>query len=454
MEKKETKTTTRKTTSKAPAKKVVKKATPAKATSKSTTKVVAKPEAKAPAKVEVKPTKRNVAIELWRFLISIAIIGFHTGWIIARSANGSNGYWMETSNWFFGSSEVLFIFTLTAGYFLVSHFRKLNKEKEYQQKSATTRAWEYTWTRVKALMPVLILGYALGVLISTKFFYPDYTFQQICSMTLNSAWEFLGFHAVGLRSVNGEFFNLNGTLWFISAIIIVGYFIYWGLCKSEDTMRGLIAPFTFIFLSGWWAFTNTRAAQTAWSTLGLQTASTNGMGGAATDTTAFIGFNNGLLYVMLGMLGGMLLYYIIEHFKQKEFSETGKLALTVLNVIVSALLLWYTIYQPTWFNLDRWTVALLCIVVIGLCLLNKDYLTKALNNDTTHSLFSYLGSISLYIYMLHYPVAIFMLRVLGKNSAATIYSFWLIFIPTVIITIILSILIKMIMEATILQKKN
>ncbi len=452
MEKKETKTTTRKTT---------------KAPSKTTTKAVSKPATKSsstviktevtetPVKVEAKkPSKRNVAIELWRFIISIAIIGFHTGWIIARSADGTNGYWMETSNWFFGSSEVLLIFTLTAGYFLVSHFRKLNKEKEYQQKGATTRAWEYTWSRIKALMPVLILGYALGVLICTKYYYPDYTFQQICSMTINSAWEFLGFHAVGLRSVSGAFFNLNGTLWFISAIIIVGYFLYWGLCKSEDTMRGLISPFIFIFLSGWWAFTNTRAAQTAWSTLGLQTASTNGMGGAATDATAFIGFNNGLLFVMLGMLGGILLYYIIEHLKTKEYSANGKLALTALNVVVSVLLLWYTIYQPTWFNLDRWTVSLLCILVIGLSLLNKDYLTKALNNDVTHNLFSYLGSISLYIYMLHYPVAIFMLRVLGKNTAATIYSFWLIFIPTVIITIILSILIKMIMEAISEPKKN
>ena len=49
--------------------------------------------------------KRNVAIEFWRFFAAIAIVGFHIGWIIARTCNGSNGYWMETSNWFFGSSE-------------------------------------------------------------------------------------------------------------------------------------------------------------------------------------------------------------------------------------------------------------------------------------------------------------------------------------------------------------
>ena len=406
------------------------------------------------AKEKEVPKTRNVAIEVWRFLIALAIIGFHTGWIIARSCDGSLGYYMETTNWFFGSSEVLLVFTLTAGYFMVSHFKKRNLYKEYASKSASSRAWDYTWSRVKALMPVLILGYILGVIISTKFYYPDYNFQQVCSMIINSAWEFLGFHSVGLRSVGNEFFNLNGTLWFISAIIIVGYFLYWGLSKNEDFMSGIVAPFLFIFLSGWWCFTDTRAAQTAWSTFGLQTTSTNGMGGSATSATAVIGFNNGLLFVLLGMLGGMLLYYLIQKLKNHKFSGGAKIALTVVNLAASALLLWYTIYPPTLFELDRWTVSLLCIIVIGLSLLNVDGLTKILNNKTTHGLFEYLGGISLYIYMLHYPVAILILRMLGQNTVETTYSFWLIFIPTVIITIILSCLIKVIMDATILKKKN
>ena len=400
-----------------------------------------------------KEKTRNVAIELWRFLIALAIIGFHTGWIIARSCDGSLGYYMETTNWFFGSSEVLLVFTLIAGYFMVSHFKRRMQEKEYATRSAGSRAWEYTWSRIKGLMPVLILGYILGVIISTKFFYPDYNFQQVCTMLINSVWEFLGFHSVGLRSLGNEFFNLNGTLWFISAIIIVGYFLYWALCKNEDVTSGFVAPFLFIFLSGWWSFTDTRAAQTAWSTFGLQTTSTNGMGGSATSQTAVIGFNNGLLFVLLGMLGGVLLYYLIEKIKSHKFSNTGKVTLTILNVIASILLLWYTIYPATWFNLERWTVSLLCIIVIGLTLLNTDGLTKVLNNKVTNSLFKYLGSISLYIYMLHYPVAILVLRLLGQNSAETIYSFWLIFIPTVIITIVLSGVTKALMDATILKKK-
>ncbi len=400
-------------------------------------------------KEEVK--KRNVAIEFWRFFAAIAIVGFHVGWIIARSCNESTGYYMETSNWFFGASEVLLLFTITAGYFMVAHYKKLAKEPKYKERSAASRAFDYTWTRIKALMPVLILGYVLGVAISTTFFYPGYGVKEVFGMLFNSIWEFLGFHSVGLRSVGGEFFNLNGTLWFISAIIIVGYFIYYGLCKNEDLTAGFIAPLLAIFTAGWWSFTNTRAAQTAWSTFGAQTASTNGMGGSATAATATIGFNNGLVFVMIGMLIGVILYYAIEKLKEHEFKCTW--FLTLLNLFLSVLLGWYIIYQPTYFNLERWPVAFLCIAVVGLSILNKDGLTKVLNNNVTNKLLEYLGGLSLYVYMIHYPIAILVLRILGKNTPASMYSFWVIFIPTVIFSIILSMIVKVIMEDTILKKK-
>ena len=56
-------------------------------------------------KVVKKQKKINAAIEIWRFVIAVAIIGFHVGWIIARTCNGTNGYFMTPENgWFFGSS--------------------------------------------------------------------------------------------------------------------------------------------------------------------------------------------------------------------------------------------------------------------------------------------------------------------------------------------------------------
>ena len=74
---------------------------------------------------------------------------------------------MQKSNWFFGSSEVLLIFTVTAGYFMAAHFQKRKADPAYMARSASSRAWEYTWARVKSLLPVLILGYVLGAVSYT-----------------------------------------------------------------------------------------------------------------------------------------------------------------------------------------------------------------------------------------------------------------------------------------------
>ena len=215
----------------------------------------------------------------------------------------------------------------------------------------------------------------------------------------------------------------------------------------------MLAPFGFIFFGGWWSFTGTRAAQTAWSTFGLQTASTNGMGGSATEATATLGFNNGLIFVLIGMFGGIILYQLVDLAKKQEVTKNMKCFLTVLNVICSVLLAWYVIYQPTYFMLQRWTVAFLQLVVVGLSLYNVDGLTTFLNNPATSKLFAALGSISLYIYMLHYPIAIGVLRVMGKNTEATTYGFWNVYLPTIVLTIILSFVTKYVMEKTILKKK-
>lgn len=87
-------------------------------------------------------------------------------------------------------------------------------------------------------------------------------------------------------------------------------------------------------------------------------------GGSATDATATIGFNNGIIFIVIGMLIGVMVFYMVRSLSAREFSKGAKAALTVLNVVVSALLLWYILWQPTYFKLERWTVAFLCIALI------------------------------------------------------------------------------------------
>jgi len=401
-----------------------------------------------------KDKKRNAAIEFWRFFFAIAIVGYHIGVILApRTMKGI----IEPSNWMAGAGEILFVFTLTAGYFLAKHFKRLQKDSGYAKESASKRAWQYLWGRIKALVPVLALGILLGI-ISVALF-NGYSFGKTVLSMLNGLWEFLGLYSAGFPAALEQ---ANGAMWFISGLLICSYFLYYGMCKDEDKTRGLIVPAIFIFLGGWWAWNGTRAAQVAWSTFGTQQATNPAVIGTPV-TNAVIGFNNGLLFVLVGMCGGILLYYAIEKLKQHTFKKSEKVLLTLLYLIVATLLVIYTI-NPTIINgsyvitnnalggnLSRWTVHLLCILLVGLTLLGEDGITALLNNKYTYKVFNYLGGESLYIYMLHMPFIYFYVTFRG-TSPLTPYSWASVFWYVSIISVILGACVKFLMDEYVIKK--
>ena len=401
-----------------------------------------------------KTKKRNVAIEFWRFFFAIAIVGYHIGVILApRAMKGI----IEPSDWMAGAGEILFVFTLTAGYFLVKHFKRLSKEREYQKESAAKRAWEYLWGRIKALLPVLALGIILG--ITSVAIFEGRTLTETLYSALNGLWEFLGLYSAGFPAALNQ---ANGAMWFISGLLICSYFLYYGMCKDEDKTMGFIVPALFIFLGGWWAWNGTRAAQVAWSTFGVQQATNPAVIGTPV-TNAVIGFNNGLLFVLVGMCGGMLLYYAIEQLKKHEYTATQKILLTLLYAAVALLLAAYTI-NPTWIQgaytitnnpaggtLSRWTVHLLCILLVGLTLLGQDGISQLLNNKFTSKVFNYLGGSALYIYMLHMPFIYFYVSIRG-NTPVTPYSWAEVFWVVSIISVALGSVVKYLMDKYVIKK--
>ncbi len=399
--------------------------------------------------------KRNFAIEFWRFFFAIAITGYHIGTILPRTMPKA----LVAANWMAGAGEILFVFTLTAGYFLVKHFKRLQANPEYAQRKASGRAWEYIWDRMKALLPVLALGILLG--ITSVAIFNGETFLHALFSTFNGLWEFLGLYSAGFGAAYSQ---ANGAMWFISGLLISSYIIYWLMCKNEDLFAGFIAPLTFVFLGGWWAWNGTRASQVAWSTFGVQNAATKSVIGTPV-TDAVIGFNNGLLFVFLGMCGGVLIYYAVEKLKTLKFNTFTKIMLTILYIFVATVLVIYTI-NPTWISgpysitnndgggtLTRWLVHLLCILLVGLTLLEKDFITQLLNNKYTAKVFGYLGGASLYIYMLHMPFIYFYVEIRGQNPEAP-YSWAEVFFVVAAVSIVLGCIVKFLMDKFVLRKKK
>lgn len=410
--------------------------------------------------VAQKKSERNHAIEFWRFFFAIAILGYHIGTIYGNSS--LNGI-VASSTWMAGAGEILFVFTLTAGYFLVKHFKRLQANPEYAARKASGRAWEYLWGRIKALLPVLALGIILGV-ISIAIF-QESTFAVAINSVFNGLWEFLGLYAAGYPAAYSQ---ANGAMWFISGLLICSYIIYWAMCKNEDVFVGLIAPSIFVFLGGWWAWNGTRASQAAYSTFGEQYSTNPSVTGSAVST-GVIGFNNGLLFVLTGMCGGVLIYYAIEKLKKLNYNVAAKVFLTILYLVVAVLVVMFTI-NPDWLagefsinnadqvvNANDWTyrttIHLLCIILVGLTLLGKDYVTALLNNKYTAKLFDYLGGTALYIYMLHIPFIFFYVEIRGK-APATPYSWAEVFWVVTAISVVLGCVVKYLMDKFVIRKNK
>ena len=415
--------------------------------------------------VAQKKSERNHAIEFWRFFFAIAILGYHIGTILApRTMAGI----IESATWMAGAGEILFVFTLTAGYFLVKHFKRLQANPEYAARKASGRAWEYLWGRIKALLPVLALGIILGV-ISVAIF-QESSFAVAINSVFNGLWEFLGLYSAGYPAAYSQ---ANGAMWFISGLLICSYIIYWAMCKNEDLFAGFIAPFLFVFLGGWWAWNGTRASQAAFSTFGEQYSTNPSVTGSAVST-GVIGFNNGLLFVLIGMCGGVLIYYAVEKLKKLKYNVTAKVFLTILYLIVAVLIVMFTI-QPEWLAGEyiinnsvasgevpsvvtnnwtyRTTIHLLCIILVTLTLLGKDYVTALLNNKYTAKVLDYLGGSALYIYMLHMPFIYFYVEIRGK-APATPYSWAEVFWVVTAISVVLGCVVKYLMDKFVIRKNK
>ena len=346
----------------------------------------------------MKKTKvfKNGVAGLWLFLIVVALIGYQINNI------STYGYYVENTNFFSKANIALWIITMFFGYFLVKHV------KECKEKSASTAALKYTGFQLKKLLPLLIIGYILGITICTSYYYPNYDINQICNLIINGFWNFLGLGSSSFA--NSQIAILNEPLWLVSSIIIAGYFLYFGLCKDEEITAGLIAPLIFILFGGY---------------------------------SYFNGFN-GLSFVLISMSVGIILYYLVDKLQKHEFTEFGKWLLTIIYLICATLLIWYIIYPDV--GLQENMVILLSIIIVFLTMLQKDKLTSFLNITSVNNLFSYLGSVAIYIYILTAPIAIFVIKLLGGNTSSSPYSFWSIFIPVMILIIVFSMLLKTAIE--------
>lgn len=325
-------------------------------------------------------------IELWRFILTVAIALGHLNTFIWRDSG---------EDLIFTGGRVLAFFLFLSGYFLMAHYQKHKKEDSAKPAKA---AWKYTGGRFKALYPTIFMGVLFAFIVRNAISGTKIT--EIFGVFMDSIWEFLGISQIGavgllelktviVEPVAGVSQLWNGPLWYISALIIAGLFLYYIVSKNEDFFTGLFAPL-FVVLT--------------YASVGL-----TDIGWDRTSVNA-IGFPNGLARVMAGMCIGMLIYYIVDYLRKKKFSEGMKLTFSVLHIGIAIFLI-YTIYAGiSWSEFTNGIIILLFTIIL---LTNKDYISALYDNS---SVCNFLGRLSLYYYASHIVIVFLIAHIFPEMS--------------------------------------
>lgn len=371
--------------------------------------------------------KINYAVEFWRFICCMIFILVHV-YIIYPTIYWHSAPWIYNGQVMFkGSLDVIIIFYLITGYFLMKSFKKNQSLRKPDEKvSATKEAGKYLVKRLKGLYPAFLICLLLGFVLTNL--YNDIPLDKWFITAIDSFWEWggavltglgIGNNTYGLMS-DGMHLLMNGPLWFISCLLIVGYVIYFLLEKCEDWFIGLIAPIGFLVAYGYFHVNNITPMWYVFTSGGISQAAIQA-------------------FVCMGM--GCVFYELIAKLNQKEYKLSTKIILTIVNLFCTGIVIYHMIYGS---GLTFATINGLCMVIVFLTLLNKDFLTKLLDQP----IWKYPGKMALYIYMIHYPI----IGVLHKYYHLTDLN--TICLVTYAITIALSICLMVLMDYVITPALN
>lgn len=357
--------------------------------------------------------ERNYTIEFYRFMFAINFIFVHglmifpLGYLAFTASAAMDKYIYEQA------FDVILPFMIFAGYFMMHGFRKAQSLGKTENVSPSKQAFGYLVTRVKSLFPLLLIGLFLGWLANG--IWRGYALAQYPEYFLSCIGEFLGLQLTGIGMGNGFVgawgstsaavkLLCNTPMWFISGIFICGYFVYYGLAKNEEKFLGFIVPAVcLVFFGSCWAL-DKLPLWNVFLTIG--------------DFT----INSDLILMFCGLSLGCEIYLAIEKIKNCNWSNGAKIFFTVCNAVCTAVVLirtWVSVnseFMTNYFNIGWGPTFIFSIFFCFFTLLNVDYLTKC--PIISNKIWKIPGQLSLYIYVLHFPILIFTAIALGLQGAA------------------------------------
>lgn len=357
--------------------------------------------------------ERNYTIEFCRFMFAINFIAVHALMVFPLGYMGFTMSAAQNAYIYQQAFDVILPFMIFSGYFMMQGFRKA-KSRSLEPVPAHKQALGYLSSRIKSLFPLLLIGLLAGWIGNG--IWRGYSLAQYPAYFIATIGEFLGLQLSGIGMGNGFVGNwysttaavrllCNTPMWFISGVFICGYAVYYLLAKDEHKFLAWILPFvTIIFIGSCW-INDTLPLWNVMLNIGELT------------------INTDLILMFIGLGLGCELWVAVDALKVKEWSKGGKIALTIGQLIAAAVVMirtWVSVnssFMQNYFNIGWGPTMIFSVFFCFFVLLDVDYISRC---PIWHNkIWKVPGQLSLYIYVIHFPVLIFTALAMGlKGSAA------------------------------------
>lgn len=304
-------------------------------------------------------TERIASVEFWRFVFTTMVCLYHMEIYFTKGKVFPSGTMAVEFFFVLGG----FLMTMSADHYLRKH------PERPSVKEASYLATQFVWKKIKVMFPVVLITLILQLILAGPGSY-----KTILDAALHMEWELLFLVGTPFGYANGA--TPVVPLWFLTAMFISGYIYSYLLYRHNDLMKYL-APLLGVLFFAYFTLN---------STLVL-------------DFYVKMGFlSAGTVKGLAEMALGISCYRLYDYLSGKKLNRVWNIVLTLLMIFAVWRAFALTLFQPV--GLDNFRRIIYAFLIVLLSFLNRDELTRLLNNRFSR----WLGSISMTMYISHFTL--------------------------------------------------
>lgn len=322
------------------------------------------------------PSTKVSTVEFWRFAFTVIVCLFHLEIYFGNQTVLPSG-----------SSAVEFFFILAGFTMAMSAARYYaGNPSPMTTREAHAKAVQFVKNKLIAIYPVLIIAILLYLFMTpTMPMMPGMPGTSKLQMLQNTEWEWL--MLVGTPMGNQEGIAPIIPLWFLTALLIVGYLYTFAIYKKYDFIR-FAAPAVGILFYIYFA-QNAEKVLDFYLPMGF--------------------FNAAMVRGIAEMSFGVSMYFLYEYLSKKKLGVVWQIILSLVEAYAIFRFFQLTLFQPL--GVDNFRRIPYIMIIVLLSFLNITFLARGLNK--LGGLWRKAGRISLTMYLCHLPIATSYMMLVG-----------------------------------------